>query len=129
MTLLTFSFIKPKFLVCMREYSAWVKNFFSVLHVQGLVIFQNHAHIQNLERSPGECMQTELSKFAIKRQESPFIFGTHKSGVFMASTSLDKMRSMQMPPVCFILCKQANLIERNVSGQAICFSECFAVQG
>ena len=58
------------------------KNAFSVPHVCGLVILQNHAPIQNLEKSPGECMSTETSKFATQRQESPLI-------VFKGSTSLD----------------------------------------
>ena len=32
------------------------KNALSVLHMHRLVIFQNHTHIQNLDRWPGECM-------------------------------------------------------------------------
>ena len=51
-------------------------NAFSVPHVLELVIFQNNARIQNLESSPDECMQTEITKFAMQRLESPLIFGT-----------------------------------------------------
>ena len=35
------------------------KNAFSMLHEHHLLIFQNHAHIQNLERSPSDCLRTE----------------------------------------------------------------------
>ena len=66
-----------------------------------------------------------------KEQESPLIFGTHKSEVlwhyrhFMTLST-----SLQMLPVCFILCKQAHLIEENISGQwAIRFAQCFIVHG
>ena len=48
--------------------------------------FQNHAQIQIFERSHGETMSTEKSNIAMKRQESPLIFGTRKSVVFMEST-------------------------------------------
>ena len=41
------------------------KNAFSVLHVKRLAVFQHHAQIHNLERSPGEFMHT---KFAMQRQ-------------------------------------------------------------
>ena len=52
------------------------------------MIFQNSVHIQNLERSSGECMQTEKS-VATKRTESPLMLSTPKSVVITASTSLD----------------------------------------
>ena len=52
-----------------------------VLHVHVIVIFQNHANIKNLKRSPDEytSMLFEMLKFATKLEESPLIFGTHKS--------------------------------------------------
>ena len=88
------------------------KTAFSLLHMQGLTIFQNHLHIQNLQKLPAECMQTETSEFATQRQGSPLIFGTLKLVVVMTSTSLDDFGYViEMLPVCFILCKQANLIE------------------
>ena len=43
-------------------------NAFSVLHVYGLMIFQNGGQIQNLGRSPGKCMKTVMSTFATQRQ-------------------------------------------------------------
>ena len=67
---------------------------FSVLRVQALVIFQNHAHIQYRERSPSECMPSEMSQLATNRQESPLTFGTRKSVVLGVSTSLEVERSV-----------------------------------
>ena len=53
------------------------------------MIFQNHAYIKNLERSPS--ISAEMSKFVTQRHESPLIFGTRKLVVFMGSTSLDRV--------------------------------------
>ena len=44
------------------------KNAFSVVHVHGLVIFQQRAQIQNLLRPPDEFMKVEMYKFASQRQ-------------------------------------------------------------
>ena len=41
-----------------RKLASGYKMYFSFFHVHGLVIFRIHVHIQNLERSPGGCMQT-----------------------------------------------------------------------
>ena len=43
-------------------------NAFSVLHVRGLVIFQNRAQIRNLQILPDEFMETEMSKFTTQRR-------------------------------------------------------------
>ena len=45
------------------------------------------------------------------------IFETRKLVIFMSPTSLDVVDVIAKLPVCIILCKQANLIEENVSGQ------------
>ena len=44
------------------------KNACSMLHVRGLVIFQNRAQIRNLQRPPDVFMETETSKFTTQRQ-------------------------------------------------------------
>ena len=56
-----------------------------------LMVFQNHAHIQDLQKLPTECIRTEMYKFAISHQELPFIFGNRRSFVIMAPTSLDNV--------------------------------------
>ena len=65
------------------------ENAFSILYMHRLEIFQNHYHIQNLERLPCDCMRTEMSKFATQRQEWTLIFCTHKLVISMTPTSLD----------------------------------------
>ena len=57
--------IKSKILVHMRILASGYKNAVSMLYMLGLVIFQNHAHIQNFERSLSECTHTEMSKSAM----------------------------------------------------------------
>ena len=60
----------PSFLCVFMNTHLWVQKCIfpasqsPLLHEQGLVTFQNHARIQNLEILPGECMSTEKSKFA-----------------------------------------------------------------
>ena len=84
--------------------------------MHGLLIFQNHAHIQNLERSLGECMLTEMSKFATQRQESPSIpVPVKRSFLWNQRHLATLLTSLQMLSICFILCKQANLIEEKRS--------------
>ena len=43
---------------------------FSVFHVRGIPIFQNHLHIQNMERSPCAYMSIEISKLSTQHHES-----------------------------------------------------------
>ena len=72
-----------------------------------------------------------MSKFATQRQLSLLILETRKSSFLSDQRHLTTWStSLQMTPVGFILWKQVNLIEDNVSGQwEIRFSWCFAVQG
>ena len=94
-------------------------NAFSVFHMHGFVIFLNHEHIQNLERSPGVCMPIEMSKFAIYVMPRIAIKFWYLYRLFLWH------HCHLMTSICFILCKQANLIE-NVWGQcdwAIWFSK------
>ena len=44
-----------------RILASGAKNVFFVLHVYGLVVFQNRAHIQNFERWLSECLLLEMS--------------------------------------------------------------------
>ena len=81
------------------------KNQFSVLHVLGLVILQNRAHIQNLERSHRECMRTGMSKFTTQSQELPLIFVTRKSVVLWDQRLLTTLPlSLEIFSVSVILC-------------------------
>ena len=50
---------------------------------------QNFRHSLHTKKSLGECMRTEMSKFASYHQESPLILGTRKLVVFIESTSLE----------------------------------------
>ena len=76
-------------------------------------------------------MQTEMFKFASQRRESPLIsVPIFRSFLGDQRLCITSSTSLQMSPVCFILCKQASLIEDNLSGQwAIRFLQYIAVQG
>ena len=52
------------------------------------VAHDSDTYIQNLERSPGKCMSSEMSRFVRHRQESPLTFGNRKSVDLGVSTSL-----------------------------------------
>ena len=76
------TFLHHQILVCSahaRILALGYTNAFSVPHVQGLVIFQHRAQIQNLIRPPNEFMKTEISKFAKQRQYLQLILETRKS--------------------------------------------------
>ena len=56
----------------------------------------------------------ERSKLAKECQELTLTLGTHKSVVFIGSTSLEHVVDVIES---YVLCKQASIIEENVSGQ------------
>ena len=56
----------PRFQCACADYRFGVQNDFSAFHVHTIVIFQNHAYIQNLECSPSKCISlSEMSRFVI----------------------------------------------------------------
>ena len=57
-----------------RILASGYKNASSMLHKHGLVIFQNHANIQNLKSWPGVRMRTEKSKIAMQGHVSPLFW-------------------------------------------------------
>ena len=73
-------------------------------------LLQNHAHNQSLEISPSECKPSELCKVAMHRQVPvKRSFLGYQCHLKTWSTSL------QLSHVCFILCKQAYLIETKLT--------------
>ena len=82
----------------------------SVLHMHRLVIFQNQAHIQNLERLHGECKQIEMSALLCNARNHHRVLVPVNQSFLLHQCYLTTSTSLQMLPVCFVLCKKANVI-------------------
>ena len=103
--------IKSKFIVCMHYYSPLgTKVHFSCFMCTSSWFFINMHTFKILNDCQVSVCVCELQCLS---QESPLSFGTRKLVFFMAPHHLTTLpTSLQMLPVCFILCKQATLLKK-----------------